>query len=295
MNVFSSIPCVMPEILQSAQLAGACDTHAHVFGPFEQYPLAFPPDYPVPVAPVETYLHMLDKIGCERGVLVQPSQQGEDLRILFNALTVGGERLRGVGAVSSSVSDSDFEAMNDVGVVGLRFVEARAPDGQLRPGSIGFDHIAELSSRMEAFGMSINVWAKLPDLIESVDKLLAPELPVVFEHMGMLDVSKGIQDPNFQRMLGLVREGRIWVKLSVCRCSINPSYEDLKPFTEALIEANEDRLLWGSDWPYIRMVDREPDAGLLKQLLSDWICDSVLERKIMVDNPAGLYRFEEKY
>lgn len=294
MNNLSFIPAVLPPKSENKLPAGACDTHNHVFGPFETFPLDFPPDYAIPLAPIDTYLQMLDRVGLDRGVLVQPSQQDCSTDILINALTKGGDRLRGIGAARSDISDQKLSQMHAQGVVGLRFVEARAPDGNLRPGSVGFDEIANLTSRMQSLDLSINVWAKMPDLIQSLDKLLAPQLPVVFEHMGMLDVSAGLQNQDFQSMLELVKEGRLWVKLSVCRCSTAaPDYENLRPFTEALIDANPNQLLWGSDWPFIRMQGEEPDVNNLVSILRNWIGDPEIERKILADNPARLYKFDK--
>ena len=286
------VPAVMPQRRRGSLLAGSCDTHAHIFGPFDRFPLVFPPDYAMPLAPVDKYLQMLDRVGLDRGVLVQPSQQDCNTDILLDALETGGNRLRGVGAARTDVSDQQIERMSTAGVVGLRFVEAPTPAGMPRPGAVGFDEIAGLTARMRSLDWSINVWAKMPDLMRSLDKLLAPQLPVVFEHMGMLDISSGLQDQGFKTMLELLKEGRIWVKLSVCRCSAAaPEYDDLRPYAETLIEANPDQLLWGSDWPFIRMHGREPDVGQLVDLACEWIADAAIEQKIFVDNPARLYKF----
>ena len=53
--------------------AGACDTHAHVFGPAARFPYAADRSYTPPDAPLEKYLAMLDTLGFARGVLVQGS------------------------------------------------------------------------------------------------------------------------------------------------------------------------------------------------------------------------------
>jgi len=271
---------------------GSCDTHNHIFGPFERFPLDFPPDYPIPLAPIQKYLEMLDIVGLDRGVLIQPSQQDCSMDILLNALSIGGDRLRGVGAARAEITEQRLQEFVAAGVVGLRFVEARAPDGKPRAGSVGFKEIPELASRMKALDLSINVWGKLPDIISDIDSILAPELPVVFEHMGMLDIGSGLKGRDFQTMLSLLKEGRIWVKLSVCRCSTEaPEYSDLRPFSDLLVEANPDRLLWGSDWPFIRMQGVEPDVGNLANLIHEWVNDPDIQRRILIDNPGLLYKF----
>ena len=57
---------------------GACDTHAHVFGPSDRFPYAEDRSYTPPDAPLEKYLGMLDTLGFARGVLVQGSAHGRD-------------------------------------------------------------------------------------------------------------------------------------------------------------------------------------------------------------------------
>lgn len=292
MSEVDSIPAVMPRRAAANVPAGAVDGHNHIFGPFDQYPLNHPPDYAIPFAPIDAYIQMLNSAGIDRGVLVQPTQQDCDMQIMLDALRSNGERLRGVGAAREDVSDDLLQEMAASGIVGLRFVEAKTPDGKPRPGSIGFDSIAGLSDRMRQLDWSINVWAQLPVLVQSLDKLLAPQLPLVFEHMGMLDVNSGVQSQNFKTMLELVKSGQLWVKLSACRCSkLAPDYEDLRPFVDALLEANANQLIWGSDWPFIRMQGMEPDVTSLIELLVDWIDDSSVAQKILVDNPMRLYKF----
>ena len=41
---------------------GACDTHAHIFGPAEKFPFAPGRGYTPPPAPVENYLALLDRV-----------------------------------------------------------------------------------------------------------------------------------------------------------------------------------------------------------------------------------------
>ena len=50
---------------------GSCDTHIHIVGPLTRYPI--PAE-----ALLEDYLAMLDRIGVERAVVVQPSTYGTE-------------------------------------------------------------------------------------------------------------------------------------------------------------------------------------------------------------------------
>jgi predicted TIM-barrel fold metal-dependent hydrolase len=65
---------------------GACDCHCHVFGPAARFPYAEPRSYTPDDAPLAAYLAMLDRLGFERGVLVQPSAYGRDNAAMLDAL-----------------------------------------------------------------------------------------------------------------------------------------------------------------------------------------------------------------
>ena len=93
--------------------------------------------------------------------------------------------------------------------------------------------------------------------------------------MGRTDARAGIGTPGFQSLLRLVGEGGCWVKLSGAhRLSTRaPDYPDARPFHEALVRANPERLIWGTDWPHPRIEGEMPDAGHLLDLFNDWTPD----------------------
>ena len=59
----------------------------------------------------------------------------------------------------------------------------------------------------------------------------------------------------------------------------------------ALVEANPDRLVWGSDWPHTNSGDQIPDGGKLLDLFAGWTTSPDLQRKILSSNAAKLYGF----
>ena len=50
-----------------------------------------------------------------------------------------------------------------------------------------------------------------------------------------------------------------------------------------------DRVLFGSDWPYISLDANPPDPGRLVDLFDRWTPDAGLRQKLFVDNPRSLY------
>jgi predicted TIM-barrel fold metal-dependent hydrolase len=129
-------------------------------------------------------------------------------------------------------------------------------------------------------------------------------VPTVFDHFGELEASLGLRQPGFSDLVDLVRSGSAYVKISGAYRSSSkpPDYSDVAPFAEALIEANPDRILWGTDWPHsappiARGNPSAPmplfpiDDGRLLNQLPIWAPDPIIRKKILVDNPERLYGF----
>jgi predicted TIM-barrel fold metal-dependent hydrolase len=251
-----------------------------------------PSVYALPEASYEVYAAMLARLGATRGVLTQPAPYGTDPAALLDALQRGGGSLRGIAAAEPEISDAALADMQSAGVRGLRFVEMRAPGGARYPGSVGAEALRALAPRLRELGWHAQLWASAADHAALLPDLLALGLPLVLDHMGSPDAGLGVADPAFRALLGHLRDGQIWMKLALCRVSrAKPAYADARPLHDALVAANPDRLVWGSDWPYVRMGDLTPDAGHLLDLFRDWVGDAALERRVLVDNPAALYGF----
>ncbi|MFY3307033.1 amidohydrolase family protein [Achromobacter ruhlandii] len=270
----------------------ACDTHCHVFGPYERFPLWHPSSYAAPDAPAQRYLRMLDTLGAARGVLVQPAPYGTHPDALLDALAQGGDRLRGIAVADPSVSDAQLRALYDGGVRGLRFVEARDPAGNLFPGSVGFDQVAALAPRMKHHGLHAQLWAPCDTYLRHLPALAKLDLPLVIDHLGSLVPARGDQDPAFQLLRGLLADGRLWMKLTLCRVGSAPAYENARFLHDAFVAANPDQVLWGSDWPFVRMGASAPSADALVAVAQRWLGDDAMRRKVWVDNPARLYGFD---
>jgi predicted TIM-barrel fold metal-dependent hydrolase len=104
----------------------------------------------------------------------------------------------------------------------------------------------------------------------------------------------GIDHPGFQEYLNLLRDGNCWTKFSGSyriTTSKQTPYDDVIPFARAIIEANEDRVVWGTDWPHPSFKGKMPNDGALMDQLADWAPDEAIRKKILVDNPQTLYGF----
>ena len=229
----------------------ACDAHAHVFGPPDRFAYADDRSYTPPDAPLAKYLDMLDTIGFARGVLVQGSAHGRDNSAMLYAVSHCPDRLRGVAVADADVAPVTLGEWNGLGVRGLL--------------QSFFPRRAVALSRRRAARVGKEARA---------------------DH-------GGARLAGFQSLLRAVGEGWCWAKLSGAhRLSQKPpDYPDARPFHEALVAANPERLVFGGDWPHPRVEGEMPDAGHLFELFQQWTPDLAVQQRILVANPAKLYGF----
>jgi 2-pyrone-4,6-dicarboxylate lactonase len=273
----------------------ACDTHAHVFGPAARFPYAADRSYTPPDAPLAKYLGMLDTVGFARGVLVQGSAHGHDNAAMLDALARTPDRLRGVAVADAAAAPAELRRWHALGVRGLRFNHFFRGGALHYRGGVPLDAAKTLAPVMAELGWHLQLWIDAKDLPDTIPTLKTIGLPVVIDHMGRTEARAGTATPGFQTLLRLVGDGGCWVKVSGAhRLSQRaPEYDDAHPFHEALVRANPERLVWGSDWPHPRMEGEMPDAGRLFELFHAWTPDGATRRRILVDNPAKLYGFAD--
>jgi predicted TIM-barrel fold metal-dependent hydrolase len=289
-------PDPSPEPVLHQPPPGACDCHAHIFGPSDRFPYTDGRGYTPADAPVEAYLALLDTLGLARGVVVQGNAHGTDNRAILHALSQAPQRLRGIAITDARTTEAELRAWDAIGVRGLRF-HLFHPDHKpnYRRG-VGLDVFEHFRPVMRALGWHMQVWCDwriLPDMAP-VLAAIGAEIPVVIDHMAEFDASLGVADPRFAALERLVGEGRCWAKVSgAYRCSRRyPDYADVVPMHHALIRANPERLLWGTDWPHPSMpAETMPNDGRLLNLLQSWTPDASVLRRILVENPARLYGF----
>lgn len=269
---------------------GSCDSHAHVFADSERYPFTANRSYTPPPASLEAYLALHRALGIDRGVLVQPSVYGTDNRVHCDALSVlrsKGLNYRGICVVDPDVSEKELQRLDDAGFTGVRM-------NLLFKGGLQWRSVGQLAERIAGRGWHLQFLINVADCSDIMSRIKALPVPVVFDHMGHMPTREGINHPGFQAMLGLLQTGTSWVKLSgsyrITRETAYP-YSDVAPFARALVAANPDRCLWGSDWPHPHFSGQMPNDGDLLSDLADWIPDREIRQKVLVDNPANLYRF----
>ena len=267
--------------------AAGWDCHAHLFGPYERFPLAADRSYTPPEAVEAQYLALLARLGLANGVLVHPSAYGDDHSLLLHALAAQPS-LRGVVVVRPG-SLLALGCLHALGVRGARFSH-RSGAGSNFAGSASFDDLRALAPALADAGLHAELWTDTAALQHIAAEIKALPVPVVIDHMGGFDVKAGVDDPGFKALLGLLATGKVWVKLCAYRNLLNaPDWEGGRAFQQKMIEANPDRLVWGSDWPHLR-VTPTPDAAQLLAMFKAWAGSKPIADQVLRENPERLYR-----
>jgi predicted TIM-barrel fold metal-dependent hydrolase len=269
--------------------ADACDSHVHVFESAAKYPSVATPHYTLPDGSLTKLRRMTEVLTLQRFVIVQPSYYGTDNRCMLDALDAAGRRARGVAMVRESCTNEELNAMHLRGVRALRldlFLRSSWPTADI------IAYIEESVRRTQAIGWHVQFYTPGWVVRDLLPFLAGLDADFVIDHMGYMLESDGLTHADFDRLIEVIRGGRGWIKLSApYRLAKDGNFERLRPLARAIIDAAPDRVIWGSDWPHIP--EGGKDTGTLLNLLSDWAPDAESRKRILVSNPATLFKFEE--
>jgi len=265
----------------------ATDCHHHI------YDSRFPADATISLRPgdalISDYRMLQKRIGTTRNVVVQPSTYGLDNRLLVASLeTFGLKTTRGIAVVKDTVKDEELKRMDAAGVRGVRVNLAQG-------GGATWEMVVPLGKRFAAIGWHMQLNANADDLF--ANRAVVNEIPcqLVFDHLGRIPQPVSIQHPAFGFICDLMHKEKAWVKLSGAYILSQvgpPTYSDSTVIAKAYVKEAPERLVWGSDWPHPTAPGSvKPDDAILLDLLADWAPDTAVRNRILVDNPAKLYRF----
>ncbi|NYT35980.1 hydrolase [Allopusillimonas soli] len=286
-------------------LSGICDCHVHVFdADTERYPLHPNRTYTPPAASTEALVALCEALGVQRTVVVQASPYGEDNTCMLDVLRRLAPHARGVAVVSPQASLQDLWRLHHQGVRGVRVNLETA--GESDPATAG-PMLEAMAQLVQPLGWHVQTYTNLHVLQALSGLIESLPVPLVVDHFGRAQAQPGLSQPGFSELLALVRKGAVYVKLSApYRISDKNDYPDVQPLARALIDANPDRMLWGSDWPHpgaaagpkrppgeITPNRQEDDLRALRRCIA-WAGSTPIARKILVDNPARLYGFIEE-
>jgi predicted TIM-barrel fold metal-dependent hydrolase len=281
--------------------AGACDTHVHVVGAAARYPYVAKRAYTPPEAGVDDLRALHRTLHIDRVVVVQPSFYGTDNSCTMDAVRSLGSGARAIVVIDEKTPEADLDAMQRDGARGVRLNLATA--GISDPAASA-RFLKSAVARIAPRGWHVQLNTE-PKLIAALKQDFAA-LPatMVFDHFGGADAARGVNDPGFDALVELVKSGKAYVKISATNLFSTepPHFAGYAAMAQALIAANPDRILWGSNWPHpgsrppghdiAQLLPwRDIDDAVVLNLLPLWAPDAAVRKKILVDNPARLFGF----
>jgi D-galactarolactone isomerase len=266
-------------------IKGKCDTHIHFYD--DKYrPL---PGTPSPsAASVADYRKVMQWLGIERAVVVQPNAYGDDNSCTMDAVRELGPNARAVVVVKPSVSDDEMARLTKAGARGIRFMS-------LLGGTLSWPDMDEMGRRAHEHGWHALVQLDGRTLPEREAQIRRLPGNFVIDHIGKFLEPVEPDHPGFKSLLGLLDTSRCWLKLAApyeWSKIGGPAYADVAKLAKILIRRAPDRMIWATNWPHAQAnLFGYPDDGALMDLLLDWAPDQATIEKILARNPAELYGF----
>jgi predicted TIM-barrel fold metal-dependent hydrolase len=240
---------------QELREAPIVDAHAHIFT--QDMPVAasawHKPEYSFTA---EDYLRTLDEHGVHFGVIAGISIYGYYNDYMLEKLRTY-KRLRGTVNIPPTTERHVLEQMKRDGVVGVRLQLSRRkeiPDLDTEEYLLLFRRVADLDWHVHL----VIEGPRWPALLPALE---ASGVKIVIDHFGHPDPEQAEHCAGFQAVLRSVEKGRTWVKLSAgYRLTWQHGQQHRDPRADELARrvagkllehAGPERLVWGSDCPFV--------------------------------------------
>ncbi len=302
-NNASAAPATAPTVKTLVNFKippGACDCHVHVFPDPAKFPFWSSRGYTPPIATAADLLALQHALHMDRVVIVTPSVYGTDNRATLDGIKqLGFARARGVAVIGPDTTKAQMAAMDKAGVRGIR-VNLES-NGVTDPAAAAKNLEAAIA-QLAGTKWHMQMYARLSVIAALADRIAKMPMHPVFDHFAGAKADQGVNQQGFDLVLAMVRSGKAYVKISgAYRASTAaPDFANVAPLAKALIAANPDRIIWGSDWPHPGPAAKTPmdintpfpvDDGRVLNLLAEWEPNPTIRQKILVTNPARLYGF----
>ncbi|MBV9558176.1 MAG: amidohydrolase family protein [Pseudolabrys sp.] len=265
----------------------SCDAHCHVFGPGNTFPYAPNRKYTPDDAPKEALAELHKRLGVERVVIVQASCHGHDNRAMLDAIASDPTNIRGVAIGDDSLRDADYDKLHEGGVRGVRFNFVKHLGGA--PDMGVFNRVID---RVKGRGWHLVLHLDAIDIEQLSPMLTKLPLTFVIDHMGRVPGKGGIEQPAFKSLMALSRLENCWIKVCGSERISMPPYAEAIPIARAIVDAIPDKVLWGTDFPHPNAT-HVADESELVDLVPKIAPDALAQRRLLVDNPARLYGFDQ--
>lgn len=270
---------------------GSIDTHVHIFE--SHFPLFEGRGYNPPDSTLEDLIHLHQTLGIDRVVFTQPSVYGVDNSAILKGMNVLNEKIpnkaRGVCAIKMDASENFLQELHGQGIRGVRLNLDNKGGMPLE-----LKEISKLEDKIKSLGWHLEYLFPGKDIVELEPVLSNASVPISIGHFAYQPATAGINSDGFKTLLKLVKDGNTWIKISganrVSETDL-PPYNDVLPMARALVEANSDNVMWGTDWPHPNKYEVNPNDGDLVNWFGEWITDDTMRKQIMVTNSELFYDF----
>jgi len=264
--------------------APVVDSHAHIF--LKDMPISREAwtqiDYDFTA---EDLIALLDEYGVHFGVISGISISGLYNDYMLRALRKQ-RRLRGTAIVRPNVDFYTLERMSQEGIVGIRLQLARQeslPDFRS-------DEYRTLFRRVRDLDWHVHIAIEGPSLRPVIEPLMEAGVKTVIDHMGHPDPQDPLACDGLRVMMEAVDAGNTWVKLSggfrlpgtdAWRSDPDGDLDEIAALVagELLSRVGPDRLLWGSDAPFVGYERRVSYARVLESF-HKWVPDAATRANI---------------
>jgi predicted TIM-barrel fold metal-dependent hydrolase len=281
----------------------ATDCHTHIHLDPAKFPWFEGRTYTPELATPKEMASVHSRLGLKRVVIVTPSVYGPDNSATLAGMKARGKNARGVAVIDNRTAVCELETMQDAGIVGIRL--NLNTGGANNDPNVGRERFLAAVKRIRDLRWHIQMYTNLPTIATIKDLIMTSPVPVVFDHFGGAKANLGVDQPGFADLLDVVRAGKAYVKISGAyrSSSAAPNYDDITPLAKALISANPERIVWGTDWPHPNSAPPKErpvgevtplfqvDDGALLNKLAEWAPSAELRKIILVENPEELYGF----
>jgi predicted TIM-barrel fold metal-dependent hydrolase len=264
------------------------DSHCHVLEP-ARFPygenVKYKPDRQE-MGGVKYFQEVMKCYGVKHALLVGPnSGYGTDNRCMLDALATAPGKFKGIAVVANDLSSEDLEKLKAQGVIGIAF----------NPSYLGFDFYSDIEpllGRLKRLDMWAQFQVEKDLLLDFLPMLSRVDVKILIDHCGRPNLEAGTNQPGFQALLALGRDGRAVVKISGYAKFSREGYpfSDTRPYTDLLVKNfGVQNCVWASDWPYLLAPYRLDFGPMLKVFEAEY---SESERRTMMwDAPKKHFEF----
>ena len=232
------------------------------------------------------------------------SVYGNDNSLLLQRLRELKGRGRGVVSIDPRTVSADLKEMHSIGVRGVRM--------NLKSRSKTFDKatmeskLTQYALRIRHLDWSLHLHVGLSEIAKIYDIIPQLGVNVVLDHMATPNtIKQPVAQEGYPELMKLLADRYVFIKLSgLYRFDSMPGKDE---YVKEVLRVAPTQVLWASDWPHTGGADRNPGGSrdrlqqyrtvdvpeFIEKCLFWCGGDEKLMRKILVDNPRRLWKYDD--